>query len=413
MSWKLNSRLLAVIGILLLMSACVPQGPGAVQQTPEITDPPVSTTEVPVPTQEIVTPEVTTAPTETPTPEAFRPAVAYIGLDGNVWMTDYEGKEQVQITFDAADYSSGGPVVVYQRPKWSSDGMLLGYERQEGTPVESGYTFGFSLWVYDLAKAEANPVYQGGLTSYDWKPGTHQVAFTYDIDPNYFGMRPELASDLAKGVSLLDVETGEVTDQVQPERGYHLVDPRWSPDGRFISFREVYLQEGSGMFAYYDLAGQEYFAWDEPIGAYSWSHDGEVILYDTLTYVPQGNEAIYTRPRAGGESMQFSPLYEIGYAYSPVYSANSELVAYLADFGSPESRTRTLYYTETANGQPVSLGEFEDAGYLSFTAGWPHILMTQGPWDNAEIILVSPTQGTVQVLAHGSQPVWNPALTLQ
>jgi len=343
--------------------------------------------------------------------------VAYIGVDGNVWLVNAMDLEQVQLTQDAAGYSTtteNTPVVIYQRPRWSSDGMLLAYERQDGQPTDSGFNFQNSLWVFNLATKESRSVLQGEqLAGFDWKPGTHLIAFGQSIDPNYFSRQGPNA-EFAKGLRQINVDSGETVDLVQPERGLHLAIPKWSPDGRFISFREIYIMEGSGKFAVYDLAAQSYLSWDdEPVGGYTWSRDGETIVYDDLTYIPEGDEALYIRPRAGGDSRRLSPQIENGYAYSPVYAPDSEVLAYLADMDAFDGNLVSLFIIESPDQEPREIGQYENAGYLSWTPGWHHIVLTQGPFDNAEILLISPYDGSVTVLANGSEPQWNPAAGLQ
>ena len=90
-----------------------------------------------------------------------------------------------------------------------------------------------------------------------WKPQTHIIAYGEMTDPNYFTGRGKVDASLAKGILGLDVDSGETLELVKPQ-GFSLVNPKWSADGRFLSFDEVYLMEGRGNFAYYDFEKGEY-----------------------------------------------------------------------------------------------------------------------------------------------------------
>lgn len=403
MKVKTITTLLLTLIASFMLSACVSQPLQSSEPTPVETQP--------IPTEMI--PTVTAPSPEPPAPtEVPQNWVAFIGDDGNIWLVNAINGELVQITMDAAGYpmdvNDQSPVVQFQRPKWSSDGILLAYERQDAEKIDEGYSFQFSLWVYNLDTGETNPIHQGEqMVGFDWKPGTHSIAYGQAFDPNYFARHGTEAS-LAKGLRQIDVDSGETIDLVQPERGFHLVAPVWSPDGRFLSFQEVYLMEGSGKFGYFDFEADEYVAWDEPIGGYSWGRNGETIAYDLLTYVAQGTESIWVEPREGGDPTRLSLQIDNGYAYSPVYSPMSDWLVYLADLDGIDANMATLFIVDAAGGQPRELGTFENTGFLSWTPDGYHLLMTRGPWDNSEILLLSTTDGSLRVLAEGSQPVWNP-----
>jgi len=403
MKVKTITTLLLTLIAAFMLSACVSQPLQTSEPTPVETQP--------IPTEMI--PTVTALSLEPPAPtEVPHNWVAFIGDDGNVWMVNASGGEQVQITTDAAGYSTDienqTTVIQYQGPQWSSDGLLLAYEQQVGEPIDSGYSFQHGLWVYNLDNGQASQILQDEqAVGFDWKPGTHNIAYGQPFDPNYFA-RHGTEPTLAKGLAQIDVDSREKIELVQPERGLHLVAPVWSPDGRFLSFQEVYLMEGSGKFGFYDFESGEYIAWDEPIGGYSWGRNGETIAYDLLTYVAQGTEAIWVEPREGGDPTRLSLQIDNGFAYSPVYSPEGDRLVYLADLDGLDANMATLFVVDAAVGEPRELGTFDSAGYLSWTADGYHLLMTRGPWDNSEILLLSTTDGSLRVLAVGSQPAWNP-----
>jgi Tol biopolymer transport system component len=195
---------------------------------------------------------------------------------------------------------------------------------------------------------------------------------------------------------------------VPPQNGLSLRAPQWSREGRFLSFEEVWGYEGSGYFAYVDMETQEYTSFEEAFGFYDWSPDSETIVHDTLTYTPTGSERIYLRPRAGGESVQFSPDYETGYAFSPLYSPSGEQIAYLAEVGAIDSGMYTLFVQPVAGGEPRQLGIFEFGIYLSWLPDESGLVLSAGPIETRQIFEVAITDGSVRVLADGDAPALIP-----
>ena len=182
--------------------------------------------------------------------------------------------------------------------------------------------------------------------------------------------------------------------------------PVWSPDGRFISFDEIWNIEGRGMFAYYDFEAGQYTSWEEPIGSHDWSPDGSQIVYDRLTYTPTGEERIYIRAREAGEERQVSPdMEQSGYAFFPTFSPSGEQIAYLANLVGPDSMQDTLFVQDLAGGEPRELGVYESALYPQWAPDGSHVIFSAGPYEAYQIIQVAVEDATSTVLAEGSQLV--------
>ena len=174
--------------------------------------------------------------------------VAFIGTDGNLWLADASGGPPRQITSDAAPMEAGGEVISYYFPKISSDGRFIAARRDAGVPITEGVRYQFGLWVYNTETGESRSVYDdpdSPPAGFDWKPGTHLLAYGVGSDPNYFtirGGKPDPA--LTTGIYTVDLDSGETSLLVNPENGYSLILPIWSPDGRFLSFDELVYMEG-------------------------------------------------------------------------------------------------------------------------------------------------------------------------
>lgn len=329
----------------------------------------------------------------------------YIGGDGNLWLADASGGPPRQITQDASALEAGGEVISYYFPKISSDGRYIAVRRDAGVPIPEGLRYQFGLLVFDTETGESRAVFEGTDSppaGFAWKPGTHLLAYAIGPDPNYFTAGgPD--SSLATGITAFDLDTGETSPLVNPEKGYALIQPVWSPDGGLLSFDELIYMEGKGPFAYYDFAASQYVAWEEPLGNYSWSPDGSQLVYDRLTYTAQGIERIYNRARLDGVEAQLSPEPEQGYAFYPLYSPDGQKIAYLFNPGSPENQTYRLVVQDLVSGERRELGEYETIYSLEWSPDGRALVFSAGPYDAQQVYAIDLATGTLTVLAEGSQ----------
>jgi len=325
---------------------------------------------------------------------------AFVGRDGNLWLLAGAGEPR-PLTSDAVGFGRGSEnpeeIIEYSFPTVSYDGRLLAYQRMSGQVTPERLVSETGLWVMDLASGESRLVLGEDPAGFAWRPGTHVLAYGRMSDLNYFISRGQPDPSLALGIWALDADQPALKpfELAPPGRGLHLVNPSWSPDGRFLAFEELVYMEGRGPFAYYDVENGDYTAWEDAIGGYAFSPDGELLAYDRLTYAPSGEERIYLRERLGGEERQFSPQAAEGSAFSPVFSPQGDRLAYLGVPGGPESRLYTLYVQDLNGGEPVALGEYESVLNLTWTPAG--LAFTAGPYLEETFYLVSPEDGSVLV----------------
>jgi hypothetical protein len=399
-----------------LMAGCASPGTQEVPFTPaptvEATERPSVTPTDPDPSPTASGPEPTLEPTASPEPsptaEVAPLRIAYTGPDGNLWLLDPITGEGEQLTQDAANPSTDNPAeaVQYCCAQWTTDRSLLAYRRDVGTPVSDGYHYRFELWVYDAAAGEHRQVFEDMMIfGLSWKPLTHLLTYGLPIDPDYFNFRQGgVSAEKAGGIWAIDLDRGEPIELVAPSRGYSLANPKWSRDGRFLSFEEILYYEGRGNFAYFDFEAQEYVAWERAIGAYDWTPDSRQIVYDDLTYAPSGTERVYLSDRMGEGEQEISLPIEMGYASSPALSPAGDQVAYLVETGGPESGGFTLFVQPFPEGEARSLGEFEQAGDLAWLPDGSGLILSAGEWGFRQVLRVAFPGGEVTVLADGYQP---------
>jgi Tol biopolymer transport system component len=411
------------ITILLLaaiaFSACGPAASQATQPPPVETQAPAPSTEAPAaassPTASAsASPTATTPlPTGTVAPPEAAGWIAYTGMDGNLALVDRAGDERREITEDAVSFQGGQPapeqLVSYCCAQWSSDGSQLAYSREVGTAISSGYQYISELWVYEAANAEARMLLQvdESIAGFAWQPGAHLIAYGRSIPTEYFIDR---AAQLAPGIWALEADSGETYELVAPQRGLALVRPQWSPDGRFLSFDEIFAMEGRGYFAYYDFETREYVSWEEIIGQYDWSPDGTTIAYDFLAYTATGEERIWLRERQGGVAQPLSPDYGPGYAFRPRFSPQGDRLAYLANLSGPETNRVSVFVVDLPDGEPRELGVFTQVDQFSWSPDGGYLVLSSGPFENPQVVTVSVSGDDTAVISPGRQPTWQPGL---
>jgi Tol biopolymer transport system component len=296
---------------------------------------------------------------------------------------------------------------MYSNPQWSTDGMYLAYKRDIGTPMDDGYQLVYEVWVYNTATQTSQMLAENlRIIGMAWKPGTHLLAYSFAVEEGYFVFtaRGQIDSSLAKGIWATDMESGENMELIAPQNGYSLASPQWSRDGRFMAFEEVAHYEGRGNFAIYDFETAEFMAWSAPVGFIDFSPDSQTLAFDTLTYASNGTERIFLRPTLAGEAVQFSPDYELGYAFYPRFSPDGEQIAYLAGLGEPDSSIYTLFVQPTAGGEATSLGEFDFGLYVSWLPDGSGFILAAGQFEARQVLEVSLADGSVKVLVDGDSP---------
>jgi hypothetical protein len=341
---------------------------------------------------------------QSPPPVPVR--IAYIGLDGNVWVIDEPNGGLRQVTMDGTDPNTFiSPDVTYEQPKLSSDGKYIAYQRNESVQVDNGIQIDSGLWVTDLSTGARREVYDMDPAGYSWKPDSHLLAFANELSQDYFGLRGVSPDpNFANRIQGYDVDSQQISDLILPERGFAMVQPVWSPDGRYLSFDEVQYYEGRGPFAYVDFSTNQYIALDVPLGIYSWSIDGEILAYDNLTYTATGNERIYLRTMENREVTPFSRDYDPGYAAMPVFSPLTNQIAYLVNLGNPDVHHYSLIVQSFPQGDPITLGEFDNVIQLNWSPDSTRLVLSSGPYEAQVITEVNVLSGENKIIAQGTQP---------
>jgi Tol biopolymer transport system component len=313
--------------------------------------------------------------------------IAYIGLDGNIWLISQDGKNARKITHDAVTTTSGP--VYYSDLAWSPNGEYLAFIRQEEKEVNSAIQFLRGLIIYDVGKERLKDFHLD-IGSLSWKPDSSAIAF------NYF-------SGEDKGIWLVDINDGQPTKLISERSDWPLAYPSWSPNGRYLAFGEMHpeINEGRGHFAVYDFQTKSYFWWGEAAGNYTWAPDSEHIIYDRQVYLPGIGEHLW---RANIKGTTRTPLTRHNAStgdYDPKFSPSGDKIAFLR--GTFELFLAPIWIMDVNGGSIRQITSFEVDD-----AVWSPDGQKLAVWRGDEILILDVVKGETHKLADGISPAWQP-----
>lgn len=145
--------------------------------------------------------------------------IAYLGADGNMYVSDQAGKNLVQLTKDAViPENQGDPILYYQHPTWSRDGSQLAFVGLSADGEQTKST----VMVANMDDDSVNEIYTTETEHpvyLNWSPDNANVSF---ISTNVSGQNLILQSVPAKGGDRTILDTGSP---------YYW---SWAPDGRVM-----------------------------------------------------------------------------------------------------------------------------------------------------------------------------------
>lgn len=337
--------------------------------------------------------------------------VAFVDPNNDISIVNPVTGEIKQITQDASAIiptDEETSVFQYSQPAWSSDGEYLAYKQAVLTRKPEHLDTVINLWVYEFSSESSWMVLENEMLSgYSWKPDSHAISYSLMVEPGYFTDRVNVDAALAHGIMQVDVKSGEVSEIVAPQ-GFSLVSPKWSPDGSIVSFDEVYMMEGRGNFAWYELSTDTYYRFEKQIGNYDWSPGADVLAFDNLTYLPSGEERIMLTDRMGEQEELFSVTVEEGsFAFSPKYSSNGAQMAYLVGFGSIDQVDGyQLMVQAVDSSEATMLLEGDQIETYAWSDDGNFLAASLGFYGSADIVVIDVLNETVSVVAQGWDPVW-------
>lgn len=209
------------------------------------------------------------------TGKEFQPAVSADGKKvAFVWVQ--ERPSSAGIWVETA--GSTNPTAVTKRPgryvspAWATDGGSLAYLRAGTTSTE------VLIWDLDshrerLVAALPSPDYGYDYRLLDWSPDGRLLAVAHSDSP-----------DAPLGLSLIDVRTGERHRLTYPGTSVGGdVDPRFSPDGRFLSFVRLIHRSNQELFLVRVEGGapKQLTTEGKQVSGHDWTPDGKTIVFSS------------------------------------------------------------------------------------------------------------------------------------
>mgnify|MGYP000681008298 CR=1 FL=1 len=347
--------------------------------------------------------------------------IAYVGLDGNIYITDQGGSNPDAITEDAAVPEGAGDFLFYQYPTWSLDGSQLAFVSARGNSQSQTSA---EMFVHNEDDGTTTEIFSSE-TEFPfylyWSPDNENVTFLTTSasgaalilqsaaangdgrvildtgSPFYWSWAPDgktmvvhsgsEASETPERLSFLDVSADIIEDGVDSTPASFQA-PAWSPDGSRILLTRASTEEGNEIVLL-NSAGEfeKVISKFDVNAAFAWSPDGELVAHI------QGDEPI----SAG----TLGALHVTELATSEDFFQDENVFAF---FWSPDSRKLAyfkplLVASEEAPDEPSLVLELH---MLDTVSGESKLLFTFRPTSQFSAMLPYFDQ------YHQSATIWSP-----
>ena len=356
--------------------------------------------------------------------------IAYLGVDGNMYVSDQGGGHLKKLTEDAViPQSQGGPLFYYQYPTWSRDGNELAFIglKSDGSQTQSKLMIANmdDYAIHEVYKSESeHPIYL------NWSPDNQNLSFISTSvsgqniilqtipaqggertvldagSPYYWSWAPDgkvmivhaggTASSAPEHLAFLNVSSSTVTEQGLDATPAAFQAPAWSPDGSHIALARASDKENQIVVT--DAAGQN----PKKVGtfanktAFAWSSDSRHLAY------LDGGQAL--------DAGTFGPLHVVDVETSKETVQDANIVAF---FWSPSGEEIAYFVLLQANSDSSGSSGSSSSGQTApqFVLQLHVLDVTTGK--SRELFTYRPTQQFLSVLPyfdqyHQSATIWSP-----
>ena len=364
--------------------------------------------------------------------------IAYIGADGNMYVTDQGGKNPTQLTKDALiPESQGEPLLYYQNPTWSRDGSQVAFVglSADGEQVET------KVMVANVDDDSVNEVYTSANEHpiyLNWSPDNTNITFISSnvsaqnmilqsvpaqggdrtiLDtgsPYYWSWAPDgrvmivhaggAAASTPEHIAFLNVDSSNVTESAvnvpssstasSPTQAFQA--PAWSPDGNSIALAHASDKENQIIVT--DAAGEN----PKTVGtftektAFAWSGDST-----RLAYI-DGQQAL--------DAGTIGSLHVVDLKSSEELVKDGNIIAF---FWSPSGEEIAYFVLMQTQADGSSPGDSSGSAQTTpqFLVQLHVLNVTNG--ESRELFTYRPTQQFLSVLPyfdqyHQSATIWSP-----
>ena len=321
-------------------------------------------------------------------------SIAYIGSDGNVYITDQGATNTTPLTTDVTQESRSN--IAYNHLAWSQDGSQVAFVRLEKNGANS---FTSELMVANVNDDSVKSIYTSETEFpfyINWSPDNKNVGMltttitpqilalqSVPIDggdqlmldtgsPFYWSWAPDgnsiivhkngISEERMSQLSFLKIDP-EVTEYVMDEVPASFQAPAWSPDGNFILLT-TFTPEEQQQIVLADSQGvvQKEIAHLELNTSFAWAADSQQYAYIVGTRQMQSGALgpLHVGNINGSEETVIDENV-VGYFWSP----NGKMIAYLVPSAyTSEDSTEEIFYFELyildiASGESRMIASFE------------------------------------------------------
>lgn len=249
----------------------------------------------------------------------FPGQVIFLGADYNLWLLNGDTGERYRLTDDGSDE------IRYSSPSFSPDGkkiVYLRWEKSSGTQA---------IYLLESGSKAARIIVAGNwsISDHPWSPDGKKIIYT-----NAVMMGSPADPNIARGVFIDDLATGQTTMVQQASEHQAFYDAQWSSNEAMVSFRD-FCFECVGQFYSLNLDDGIRFDWsvkdtDLWVGLDThWSPDGSQIVYDQWDfYNPPASTYGVWAGNADGKDMR--PIYtaEGSSAAFPLWSPDGSQIVF-------------------------------------------------------------------------------------
>jgi len=345
--------------------------------------------------------------------------IAYIGIDGNIYVVDQSGKTPTPVTDDAAiPNNQSSTFRLYQYLSWSADGAQLAYVGVSGEGDSQNLS---EMFVKHVDEDRAQKVYSSENEHpfyLYWSPDNENVSFLSTdatgqsiilqnvsikgerviLDagsPYYWSWAPDgstmivhtgsEASSTPEHMAFLQVDS-EIIEDGLDSRPASFQAPAWSPDGSRILLtrvndedkKEIILADSTGAF-------EKTLATFDVNTSFAWSTDSELVAYI------EGEQAI----NAGA----IGKLHVMDLAASEDFFQDTDVFAF---FWSPNSKKLAYFKPRLVEGDASNQQLLLELHMLDTASGESKKLFTFQPTNQFSAILPYFDQ------YHQSATIWSP-----
>jgi Tol biopolymer transport system component len=204
---------------------------------------------------------------------SFEGVIAYVGLDGDIYILFGETGQRIQLTYDSDQHQ-------YRNLQFSPDNQLLAFLKSDSQKGESR----FDLYVLNLLDKTTRMLAED-VENYDFAPDGESIAFGYDMRINC----QSYDRNTAHGIWKVSLVTGQLEEIIPASANTPKDSPAFSFDGQWLSYQEYPCFSSGFVTHVWSIVSHEDI--NLGIGDLEWAPDKNLLLWSEDTSYSGGGIA--------------------------------------------------------------------------------------------------------------------------